>query len=310
MCFKKFFGGRNVYKEKTISAFARVLLFLTAVIWGGSFIIVKGAVDNIPPIFLVAIRFSISSVLLGLIFIKHFKNFTADYLWRGAIIGACLFGAYAIQTAGIQLTTAGKNAFLSCLYSVLVPFMLWAFKGKRPDRYNIVAALTCAVGAGLVILGTVTESINIGDLISLVASFFYAAHFVAVEKLSKNKDIIIITILQFVYAAVYSWALTLLTEEGTFVGIEWGGVLYLAIACTTLGFLMQNIGQKLTSSSSASLILSLESVFGVLFSIIFGYEELKPQATVGFVLIFIAVIISETKLSFLRKKRQTNQKNT
>ena len=100
--------------------------------------------------------------------------------------------------------------------------------------------------------------------------------------------------------------------------IEWtggtvGGVLYLALACTALSLLLQNVGQKYTNPSSASLILSLESVFGVLFGVFFFHEILNLRLITGFVLIFVAIVISETELSFLKGKKkrcETRQTNS
>ena len=90
-------------------------------------------------------------------------------------------------------------------------------------------------------------------------------------------------------------------------------MLYLALACTALSLLLQNVGQKYTNPSSASLILSLESVFGVLFGVIFFHEILNLRLITGFVLIFAAIVISETELSFLKGKKkrcETRQTNS
>ena len=121
---------------------AKPMLFAAALIWGSSFFIMKGAVDVIPIFFLLAIRFTGGAVLLALVCWKKWKTFTPDYLWRGAVIGGFLFAAYSVQTFGIALTTPSKNAFLTAVYCVLVPFFHWAVMGKRPDKYNLLAAFS------------------------------------------------------------------------------------------------------------------------------------------------------------------------
>ena len=149
---------------------AKPMLFAAALIWGTSFFIMKNALDALPVYFLLAIRFTAGAVLLALFFWKKWKNFTPDYLWRGAIIGGCLFLAYTIQTFGLSMTTPSKNAFLTAVYCVIVPFLTWAVVKKKPDRWNILAAVLCVSGVGLVSL-TEELTINPGDLLTLVCPF-------------------------------------------------------------------------------------------------------------------------------------------
>ena len=126
---------------KTMRLLAKPMLFAAALIWGTSFFIMKNALDVMPVFFLLAIRFTAGAVLLGLASWKKWRDFTPDYLWRGAVIGGFLFLAYAVQTFGLSLTTPSKNAFLTAVYCVIVPFLTWAVVKIKPDRYNIAAAL-------------------------------------------------------------------------------------------------------------------------------------------------------------------------
>ena len=114
----------------------------------------------------------------------------------------------------------------------------------------------------------------------------------------------LLTIMQFAVAALLSWAVGFATEKmPAEVSLEsWGGLLFLAVFATAGGLLLQNIGQKGTNPAAASILLSLESVFGVLFSVLFYGEQLTARLVIGFAVIFVAVVISETKLSFLRRK--------
>ena len=102
---------------------AKPMLLAAALIWGSSFFIMKGAVDVIPTFFLLAIRFTGGAGLLALVCWKRWREFTPDYLWRGAVMGGFLFTAYSVQTFGIALTTPSNNAFLTAVYCVLVPFL-------------------------------------------------------------------------------------------------------------------------------------------------------------------------------------------
>ena len=253
---------------------------------------------------LLAIRFLLSTALLSLIFIKRLKKINKEYIYQGAVCGALIFAAYSFQTIGVTGTTPGKNAFLTSVYCVIVPFMFWLVNRTRPDIYNFLAAFICVGGIGLVSL-TSDFTIGYGDAFTLIGGFFYAAHMVAVSRFGK-KDPVLLTIIQFVVAGLLGLIVTLVFEPRVQTALSTELILsvaYLTFLCTAAALLMQNFGQKYVHPASAAIILSFEAVFGVLFSILLFGEQLTLRITLGFVLIFIAVIVSETKLSFFRKKR-------
>jgi drug/metabolite transporter (DMT)-like permease len=176
---------------------------------------------------------------------------------------------------------------------------------KKPDVYNIAAAIITIAGIGLVSLNG-NFTIRMGDMFTLAGGAAYAFHLVAVAKFGKDKDPILLTILQFAYSAVFAWIVALLFED---FPTEWSadtitGLMYLAVLATAVALLLQNVGQKYTNPAPASIILSLESVFGVLFSIVFYHEQITLKVFFGFVFIFMAVILSETKLSFLKNQKK------
>ncbi len=290
---------------------AKPMLFAAAFIWGSSFFIMKNALDAIPVQYLLAIRFTMGALLLALVCWKRWKNVTKDYLWRGAIIGGCLYLAYSIQTYGLALTTPSKNAFLTAVYCVIVPFLYWLFVGVKPDRYNILAAALCVGGVGLVSLSG-DLSVNLGDALTLLCAIFYAAHIVAVAKVSPRKDIYLLTVFQFAFAALYAWIGGVLTESFPTQALADPQVIlplcYLGVMATTVALLFQNVGQVNSDPASAAVILSLESVFGVLCSVVFADDTVSVRMAVGFVMIFVAVVCSETKFSFLRGKTPTSKK--
>ena len=292
-------------KEQTMKRLAKPMLFAAAFIWGSSFFVMKNALDDLPVQYLLALRFTMGAVLLGALCGKKWRRFTADYLWRGVVIGGLLYLAYSIQTYGLERTTPSKNAFLTAVYCVLVPFLYWAFARVRPDRYNLLAAALCVAGVGLVSL-TGDLTVNLGDALTLACAVFYAAHIVSVAKLSPGKDIGLLTVFQFAFAAAYAWLGGALTETFPAAALSRQEVLlpllYLGVMATTVALLFQNVGQVWSDPASAAVILSLESVFGVLCSVLFGSDQVSLRMGAGFVLIFLAVVCSETKFSFLRKK--------
>ena len=201
-------------------------------------------------------------------------------------------------------TTPGKNAFLSAVYCILVPFLYWFTDRIRPDLYNLAGAFLCLAGIGLVSWDG-GFSLNVGDALTLLSGFFYACHIVAVAKASQGKDILLLTMIQFLTTALCCWAGTAATGGFPWEGLparSWLSLLYLALAGTALALLFQNVGQKYCSPSSTAVLMSLEAPFGVAFSVLFTEESPTPLMYLGFFLIFMALICSETRFSFLRKK--------
>lgn len=286
-------------KNKT-AFLAKAALFGAALIWGSSFIMMKTTIDNLAPCYLLAFRFAIASLVLAAIFHKKLRLLNKEYLWQGAFLGFLLFGGYCVQTYGLAETTPGRNAFLTTIYCVIVPFFYWLADRIKPDRYNISAAVLCVSGIGFVSLNG-SFSIGRGDLLSILCGFLFAAHIVFIAKYNRSKDAVLLTILQFGFASFFSLIAAVFFEAPpqSFTASTIKSLLYLAVFASAIALCLQNVGQKYTTPSAASIILSLESVFGIIFSVILYGEKLTPRLLVGFALIFISVIISETKLSFL-----------
>lgn len=297
-------------KTKKTQLFSKLALLAAAIIWGSTFIVVKSTVDIFPTHYLLGIRFTIGFVILAVIFRKKLKMIDKRYLINGAMVGAAIFLAYSLQTIGITTTSPGKNAFLTAIYCVLVPFFFWIANKTKPDKYNFIAAVVCIAGIGFVSL-TENFTISAGDAFTLAGGVMYAVHIVLVAKFTKGQDPILITILQFGYAAIISWIVGFVSEDFPFGLITMEsmmGVVFLAVFGTTIALLLQNIGLKNCPPASASILMSLEAVFGVLFSVLLYREELTAKLILGFALIFVAVLVSETKLSFLKSKKSLSPK--
>lgn len=275
----------------------RVLIILATIIWGSSFIIVKDVTGTISPAWILAIRFTMATVILAVALLGRRRlYFERSHVAFGLLFGLAMFLAYYLQTIGITDTTPGKNAFLTGTYCVIVPFLAWVGLRRRPNRFNIVAALLCLVGVGLISLDG-DFSIRFGDAMTLGCAFFYALHIVLVSKFAQERDIYVLTLWQFAGVAACSWIVGLGFEPmpvWTDVPTEcWVSLVYLGVACTTVALLFQNIGQAHLPPASAALLLSLEAVFGVAFSVAFGAEDLTVRVVAGFALVFAAIVVSE-----------------
>ncbi len=300
---------KNIVPNKKIAATGA--LFGTAIIWGSSFFVTKNTFTVFPPNLLLAFRFLIAFVILALIFRKRFKKLDKSYVLAGLVIGLISFFAYSLQTVGLQYTTPGKNAFLTAANCIIVPFLFWAVSKKRPDIFQVVAGIIVLAGIGFVSLNA-DFTINSGDLLTIISAFFFAAQIVAIARLIIDKDIILVTIMQFGITSLLCFTASLFGETFNPMAITPVAIaelLYLAAIATAAAMLFQNISQKYIHPSTVAIILALESVFGVLFSVIFYNERLTAQILLGFILIFIAVIIAETKLSFFKRRGLMSSKH-
>ena len=282
------------------------MLLAATLIWSSSFVVLKRALDDIPVLWALAIRFIVASVIIAAFTMKRLLKMDISHLKSGALMGVMLFLAYVFQTYGLANTTPGKNAFLTAVYCVLVPFLGWMTTGKRPDKFNIVAAFMCLTGIGLVSLKD-DFTIGIGDGLTLICGIFYAVHILVTAKGTWGHDVIILTFIQLAVAGILAAGSALVFEPfPTHISTSsYIGIAYLSIMCTAICFFLQTYGQKHTTPSQAAVILSLESVFGTIISAFLGEEDITFKLICGFLLIFVAVIVSETKLDFLIKKKKT-----
>lgn len=291
-------------KKISVSLKAKVAILVATLIWGISFCFMKSSLDEVPPNMILALRFSGASLLLAIVFFKRLKNVNWQYIFKGGLLGLFLYLAYVFQTLGLEDTTPGNNAFLTAIYCIIVPFLYWIIKRKRPDAFNFIAAFICITGMGFISL-TSDFTIGKGDLLTMVGGLMFALHLFFVSEFTKDKDAILLTLFQFVFSAIFSWIMFFCTEAApTSISSDaiWQ-LVFLSLGATGVALLLQNIGQKYTTPQTASILLSLESVFGALFSIILGYDLITGQKIIGFALIFVAVIVSETKLSFIFPKK-------
>lgn len=274
---------------------ADAILLLTALIWGSAFAVVKNTLDSFPPAAIIAMRYTIATAITALVFRKRLSGLTRGDVLRGAVVGFLLCAAYIVQTVGLQYTTAGKNAFLTGVYVLLVPFFGVVLFKQKLSRANFIAAALMVAGIGVLSLDGESGGLNVGDVLTLICAVLFAGHIVAVEQGQKKTNTYALIVLQFAFCALYALVYALCFERHlplSFTRESVGGLLYLAVFSTTIAMSMQNIGQSMAPSSHASILLSLEAVFGVIFSSILLGEMVTKRMMLGFAIIFAALIVS------------------
>ncbi|BDE94988.1 DMT family transporter [Raoultibacter timonensis] len=276
----------------------KLMIVAATVIWGLSFVVMKDAVDVLPPSYLIGVRFLSCGLILAVIFFKKLRaHFDRGHIVNGCFLGLLIYLAFWIQTIGLTDTTPGKNAFLTATYCVLVPFIWWFIARKRPTVYNIAAAVLCIAGVGLVSLQG-SFSMRFGDYMTLLCALVFAVHIVYVAKLSEGRDILVLTVWQFLFGGVCGMVVGACFEAFPPVEVLLDpaflfNMAYLVIFASCVALVFQNVALAHVPPAQGSLFLSLESVFGVLFSVALYGEELTFKLVAGFCLIFVAILVSE-----------------
>lgn len=292
--------------KNRMGLWGRLALLTTAVIWGSSFVILKNAIDGLGVMWVLAMRFTISAVLLLALAGKRLRSMSRASVRGSVLIGVCLAAAYIVQTYGLKYTTPGKNAFITTTYCVMVPFLAWLVYKRKPGLHNVAAAVLCVAGIGFVALDAGFGEVNTGDVLTIFSGVFYALQIILMEQYISGCDSLSVSAVEFSTAAVICLVGTF-AFEGTPVMPASGqifAVLYLAVMCTALCFFLQAWGMKYTPSSTAAMIMTLEAVFGTIFSVILYHEQVTPRLLAGFALIFVAVVLSETGTELLKKLRK------
>lgn len=280
-------------------------LLFVALVWGGGFVAVKDALNTMTPMVLMALRFTIAALILYVFLRKWIGKITISDWKKGSVVGVFLFTAFAAQTYGLQFTTASKQGFLTAVYVVVVPLLAWLIYRKRPSNKAFLGSVITLAGIGLISLNA-GFSLNLGDSLTLLCAVLFAAHILSIEYFAKQMETVKLAFIQIAVAAVMCIIFALLTEPiPTEISTRaWSAILYLAVFSTFACFTVQTIAQKYTSSSHASIIMSLESVFAALLGVVLLSEEMTIKMVIGCVMIFAAILIVE--VDFTPKNKGVN----
>lgn len=286
-------GGRLGASAKAWLSDASLLL--VAAIWGSGFVVVKSSLALLTPAWVVALRFCVAAATSLIFFGKKLTRLTARSLGAGAALGAVLYIAFMFQTLGAQRTTAGKNALLTSVYVVLVPFIFWIQSGKRPRKVSVAAAIVSFIGVGFLVLGDGFGRVNLGDLLTLVCGILFAVQISMTGIFVKKYDAVLLNSVQLLVCAVFG-VCTALALDGVPASLPLRPALsmfYLGFFCTFAAYVAQSVAQKYTSPSHVSLILSLECAFGSIFSVLILGDPVTRNTLIGAILAIGAVFLGE-----------------
>lgn len=271
-------------------------LLLVSIIWGSGFIASAIGLGYLTTYETLAGRFLVATLLLGVMTFKKMRKIPLRTLKNGVLLGIFLYASFLLQTLGLELTTPSKNAFLTAVNVAVVPFIGVLFHGHVLNKKDVIRASVAMVGVGLISFQW-SGAVNFGDVLSFLCAFTFALHIFYTGTYAKEEDPVALTFVQMGTAFVLSFV-SVLYRGDTFLHHDPRGylaVLYLGIFSTTLCFLVMTISQKYTKPSRAAVIMSTESLFAMVFSILILKEVVTLRMVLGAVVIFTAIILPEKK---------------
>lgn len=278
------------------SARAELALAAVAFIWGATFVIVKGALEDVSTFLFLALRFTLAAVLLAFWLRTRLARRTPIARGGGLLCGVLLFLGYALQTAGLRWTTASNSAFITGLYVVMVPLLASLVYRSRPRAAELGGAMLAAAGTAL-LSGGLPTAWKRGDLLTAGCAVAFAGHILAVERYSRRMDFERLSLMQIAVVAALSWAAAAVMEPARIVWSArlWAALLSTSVLATALSFLLYTWAQGQTSAARAALIFALEPVFAGLVAWAAAGERWTAASLAGAAMILSAILLVELK---------------
>jgi drug/metabolite transporter (DMT)-like permease len=283
---------------------ADLLLVVTALFWGVTFVIVKEAIRKVSVFVFLSQRFTLATILMTAICLLLRRPFKMELISKGAIMGFFLFGGYAFQTGALLYTSASNAAFLTGLNVLLIPILGTFFYGYRVSRFTIMGVLLAA--AGLYLLSTRGGMLlpNKGDLLAGICAISVALHVIYTGKYAGTGDVFWLTAIQFGVVALMSVVASVLLGDHILVWhqeIAWALAITVIFA-TVFAFLVQTAMQRFTSATRTALIFCMEPVFAALYAYFVAGERLGLPGFIGAFMILAGMILSEVEAVGSSKK--------
>lgn len=297
---------------------ASIMLFATAIIWGLAFVAQAAGMEHLGPLSFTASRCFVAVVFLYLTY-KFFMMKSASYreekfdmkrtLVGGSICGLVFTIAINLQQVSLIYTTAAKASFLTALYIVFIP-VIGLFFGRRPSVKIILCIFLAMVGTYLLSIKGGLK-INRGDLIVILSALVFAIHILLLTKYSTNTNAVLVSLVQFAVCGVISLVGALVLEDISMEAIlkSQATILYVGILSSGVGFTIQLMALKDLEPVVASMICSLESVFGALFGWLILSQEMTEREIFGAIIIFLATIFAQVPIERYLEKRLERKLN-
>lgn len=278
----------------TLKSRAELVLFGTTFIWGGTFTIVKLGMEQISPILLTAVRFTLAAAIITLLLRRTIFPLPRATVVRGALLGFLLFIGFTTQNIGLTITTASKSAFITGTMVLFVPILQYLLERRAPRIGNAAGVGVVTVGLWLMTSPS-GAGFNVGDLLTFGCAIAFAGYIVYLDMIATTMHTSQLVFLQIVTTGVLSWITVAAFEHPVFGLTETsiGALLYLTVLATVLTTWLQSRFQKDTTPTRAVIIFSIEPVWASIIAAVVIGETLTGTGIAGGALIIGGVLVSE-----------------
>jgi len=258
--------------------------------WGMAFVVMKDAIQRQSVNNFLFTRFLLAVIVMVMLKPRVLKQLNGNLILRAGSAGIFLALGYIFQTFGLAHTGAAIAGFVTGLYVVFTPLLAYFFLKERLTKLIWGCVILATIGLGL--LSIHGFSVGIGEMLVLASAFFFGAHIIALGKWSSGRDAYAMTVVQLAMCALLSGIASIPggysapPDSGV-----WAVVIFTAVACTAIAFVVQTWSQAQMTTSKVAVILTMEVVFAAIFAVIFGGEHLTLQATTGGLMVLTAMFV-------------------
>jgi drug/metabolite transporter (DMT)-like permease len=271
-------------------------LLLVSASWGLAFVVMKDAIERQSVNSFLFSRFLIAVIAMFLLKPSVIKSINQEVLRKGFIAGLFLASGYILQTLGLALTGAAITGFITGLYVVATPLLAAIVLREKVTAFTWACVAVATVGLALLSLNG--WSLGYGEFLVFLCAIGFAAHIISLSKWSSGLDVYAMTIVQLATCALATGAISFIQGyEAPPDRNGWYVVLFTAVICTAVAFVVQTWSQAHMSATKVAVILTMEVVFAALFAILFGGETLSLRALFGGVLVLVAMFMIVLKES-------------
>ncbi len=278
---------------------ADLMLVVVTLCWGVSYYLMDISLADLGPFTLNAFRFGGAFLVAVIFMFPKLKTVNRTTLKYSVLVGLALVFVYIGATFGVMYTSLSNSGFLCALTVVFTPILAFFFKKQIPDKKLAVVLVMCLVGIGLLTLNDQLKP-ALGDLLCLMAAVAYAVDLLLTETAVAKEEVnaFQLGVFQLGFTGLFNLILAFFTEEPHFPqsSAVWGAVIFLALFCTGVAFIVQAVAQQYTSASHVGVIFTLEPVFAGFVAFFFAGEVLAPKAYVGAVLLIASLFVMEISL--------------
>ena len=262
--------------------------------WGAAFVLMKPVIERQAVNSFLATRFVVAVVVMIALRPSVLQKINKELLLKGSLAGLFLGTGYIFQTLGLARTGAAITGFVTGLYVVLTPLIAALFLKERIRAFTWFCVLLATVG--LALLSLRGWSVGVGEALVFVSAIAFAAHIVTLNKWSFGLDAYALTVVQLTICALLTGVISIGQgyEKPTDAGV-WGVVIFTAVICTAVAFVVQTWSQAYMSSTKVAVILTMEVVFAALFAVLFGGESLTLQVATGGAMVVLAMYLMVMK---------------